>query len=71
MEFVLIKQGPQTDILLLKGILEENHIDSVLQSKHGSGFVMRAGSVLEEYSLFVQEKDAPLARELAEAFSKP
>ena len=68
MDLVVIKQGDQVEISLLKGILDQNKIDSMIETKQGSGFVMRAGNVLEEYYLFVRKEDEEAAKELAEAF---
>lgn len=68
MDLVVIKQGDQVEINLLKGILDQNKIDSMIETKQGSGFVMRAGNVLEEYYLLVRKEDEEAAKELAEAF---
>lgn len=68
MDLVIIKQGDQVEISLLKGILDQNKIDSMIETKQGSGFVMRAGNVLEEYYLLVRKEDEEAAKELAEAF---
>lgn len=68
MDLVVIKQGDQVEISLLKGILDQNKIDSMIETKQGSGFVMRAGNVLEEYYLLVRKEDEEAAKELAEAF---
>ncbi len=69
MELVLVKRGHEAEIHLLKGILDENHIDSIMETKQGAGFVMSAGNLLEEYSLLVRKEDAQAAKELAAAFS--
>ncbi len=68
MDLVVIKHGDQVEINLLKGILDQNKIDSMIETKQGSGFVMRAGNVLEEYYLLVRKEDEEAAKELAEAF---
>ncbi|MGB4609013.1 MAG: hypothetical protein WBH77_00135 [Saccharofermentanales bacterium] len=70
MDLILIKKGNYTDISLLKGILEHNQIKTLVKSEKGEGFVMRAGNLLEEYSLYVHPDDEISAREFAEIYSE-
>lgn len=69
MDLVVLKVGNREEILLLRGILESNQIDAIVETRQGAGFVMRAGNLLEEYSLLVRDADEARARELLEAFS--
>ncbi|NLM19151.1 MAG: hypothetical protein GX217_03900 [Clostridiaceae bacterium] len=70
MDLILIKKGNYTDISLLKGILENNQIKTLVKAEKGEGFVMRAGNLLEEYSLYVHPDDETTARELAEIYAE-
>jgi len=69
-ELVHIQSGGKLDISLLKGILEENGIKTIVKSNHGQGFVIRAGNLFEEYHLFVQAENEVSAKELASLYSK-
>ncbi len=49
---------------MARGILENKQIPSLLKSKHGAGFVLWAGDLLEEYYLYVRAEDEKLALDL-------
>ncbi|HHV42156.1 MAG TPA: DUF2007 domain-containing protein [Clostridiaceae bacterium] len=61
---VLVFTGAYIDVELAKGLLENNNIPFLLKSQHGSGFVIRAGYVLEKYYLYVHRKDKDKAEEI-------
>lgn len=70
MDVVVVKKDSKTTLALLQGVLKENGIDSIVKSKMGEAFVMKAGSLLEEYSLYVRPEDEEKAKELIDAFGR-
>lgn len=65
---VMVFKGSRVPVEMAKNMLENNKIPSLMRSKHGAGFVMKTGSVLEEYYLFVNPEDQEKAQELCEYF---
>lgn len=63
-DLVLVFQGPALEAKMARGILENKQIPSLLKSKHGAGFVLWAGDLLEEYYLYVRAEDEKLALDL-------
>lgn len=60
---VLVFSGSRFEADLAKGLLEEAGIPHFLASEHGAGFVLQAGSILENYYIYVNPRDEAGARE--------
>jgi hypothetical protein len=63
-EMVLVFKGYRVPVEMAKGILENNKIPCLMKSKHGAGFIMKTGGILEEYFLYVNPEDEEKAKEL-------
>lgn len=61
---VLVYSGTQMEAEQVRQLLEAEGIQVLLQSRHGLGFVIRAGSMIESYYIQVQKSDESRAREL-------
>lgn len=68
MDMVMAFKGSKVSAEMAKNMLENNKIPCLMRSKHGVGFVMKTGSALEEYYLFVNPEDQEKAQELCEYF---
>ncbi len=62
-DLVLVFNGSRFEADLAKGLLEDAAIPHFLTSEHGAGFVLRAGSILERYYLYVNPQDKDRAEE--------
>lgn len=67
-DLVQVYSGTKMEAELVHGLLEAEGINTLLQSQHGLGFVIRAGGMIESYYIFVDEKDAERALGLVEAY---
>ena len=67
-DLVQVYSGTKMEAELVHGLLEAEGINTLLQSQHGLGFVIRAGGMIESYYIFVDEKDAERALSLVEAY---
>lgn len=62
-DLVIVFNGSRFEADLAKGLLEGAGIPHVLTSEHGAGFVLRVGSILEQYYIYVNQEDQELAEE--------
>ena len=62
-DFVLVFNGSRFEADLAKGLLEDASIPYFLTSEHGAGFVLRAGSILERYYIYVIPEDKERAED--------
>lgn len=67
-DLITVYSGTQIEAELVRHLLEAEGINTLLQSQHGLGFVIRAGNMLESYYISVSEKDVERAQELVEAY---
>lgn len=67
LNLVLVTEGKSFDISLKENLLKNNGIPCLIQSEYGSGFVMQAGNLLENYKLYVAEENLNRARELLDS----
>ncbi len=70
-EFVDIYSGSEVRVILLKGLLENNEIDFVLQNDYQSGITAGfGGGTINTVRLKVHESDLEKARPIVEEFIK-
>ena len=62
-DLVLVFNGSRFEADLAKGLLEDASIPHILTSEHGAGFVLRAGSILERYYIYVNPEDKKRAED--------
>ena len=70
-EFIDIYSGSEVRVIMLKGILEEKGIDSVVQNEYLSGITSgMGGGAVNTVKLKVHEDDAEQAKSVVEDFIK-
>jgi hypothetical protein len=70
-EFVDIYSGSEVRVILLKGLLENNEIDFVIQNDYQSGITAGfGGGTINTVRLKVHESDLEKARPIVEEFIK-
>ncbi|MDI9490972.1 MAG: hypothetical protein GX145_05630 [Clostridiaceae bacterium] len=67
LNLVLVAEGKYFDISLKENLLKNNEIPCLIQSEYGSGFVMQAGNLLENYKLYVAKENLNRALELLDS----
>ncbi len=60
--------GSRTDVYMAAELLQNNGILAMIKARQGAGFVLRAGDMMETYTLLVRAEDAEHAHELVSAF---
>jgi len=70
MDMVMVFKGSRVSVEMAKNMLKNNKVPCLMRSKHGVGFVMKTGSALEEYYLFVNPEDQEKAQELCGYFQE-
>lgn len=60
--------GSRVDVYMAAELLTNNGIAAMIKPRMGAGFVIRAGDMMESYTLLVRESDADAAHELIRIF---
>lgn len=66
--FAEVLVGTRVDVLMAEELLRNNGIQCMVKPRMGAGFVMRAGDLMESYTLLVRDGDAQAAHALVAAF---
>lgn len=67
-EWVPVYSGKEAETRMLQDLLKQNNFEAEVIVKHGKGFAMRAGTLLEEFTLVVPSAEANDATDFCKAF---